>query len=270
VVLYIPRMTIAHDARAALRAFRRSGSLPAVVVLMLAVAIGSATAIFSIAQGVLLRPLPVNDPDRVVLLWGRDEARSQSIVEVSLADLYAWRAGQKSLSGIEVFGSVNWGELRITAPGEPFGASMNAVSAGFFELLGTRPILGRTFRREEDLPNAPGTVVLSGDLWRRRFGSDPTVVGRVLTVGEGKDAKPFEVIGVMPPDFRIPSGAEVWIPIGPALGEADDVRAMYAVGRLQHGANVDNAVAEISTIARNEEIERGIPDSAIRKILFDF
>jgi putative ABC transport system permease protein len=230
---------------------------------MLAVAIGSATAIFSIAHAVLLRPLPVADPDRVVLLWGRDEARSQSVVEVSLADLGVWRAGQKSLSALEVFGSVNWGQLRITAPGEPFGASMNAVSAGFFDVFGTRPILGRTFRREEDLPNAPGTVVLSGDLWRRRFGSDPAVVGRVLTVGEGKDAKPFEVIGVMPPDFRIPSGAEVWIPIGPALGEAQNVRAMYALGRLQHGTTLAHAVAELSIVARNEEIRNGASDSAM-------
>jgi len=256
-------MTIAQDARVALRTFRRSGSLPAVVVLMLAVAIGSATAIFSIADAVLLRPLPVADPDRVVLLWGRDEARSQAIVEVSLEDVRAWRAGQKSLSALEVFGSVNWGELRITAPGEPFGARLNAVSAGFFDVFGTRPILGRTFRREDDLPNAPGTVVLSGDLWRRRFGADPAVVGSVLTVGEGKDAKPFEVIGVMPPDFRIPSGAEVWIAIGPALGKAEDVRAMYAVGRIQYGATVENAVAELSIIARNEEIRHGAPDSAM-------
>src|SRR5688500_1599520 len=192
-------MTIVQEARTAFGSFRRSGSLPAVVVAMLAVAIGSATAIFSIAHAVLLRPLPVADPDRVVLLWGRDEARSQSVVEVSVADLGVWRAGQKSLSALEVFGSVNWGQLRITAPGEPFGASMNAVSAGFFDVFGTRPILGRTFRREEDLPNAAGTLVLSGDLWRRRFGSDPAVVGTVLTVGEAKGAKPYEVIGVMPP-----------------------------------------------------------------------
>jgi putative ABC transport system permease protein len=256
-------MTMVHDLKAALRTFRRGGSLPGVVVLMLAVAIGAATAIFSIAHAVLLRPFPVADPDRVVLLWGRDDARSQSIVEVSLADLAAWRAGQQSLSAIEVFGSVNWGELRITAPGEPFGASMNAVSAGFFDVFGTPPMLGRTFRRQDDLPNAPGTVVLSGDLWRRRFGADPAVVGRVLTVGEGKDAKPFEVIGVMPPDFRIPSGAEVWIPIGPALGKAEDVRAMYAVARLAGGATIDHVIAELSTIARNTEIRHGIPDSAM-------
>jgi putative ABC transport system permease protein len=241
-----------------------------VVVLMLAVAIGAVTAIFSIAHAVLLRPLPVTDPDRVVLLWGRDEARSQSVVEVSFQDLRAWRAGQKSLNAIELFGSVNWGELRVTAPGEPFGASQNVVSAGFFDVFGTRPILGRTFRPEDDIPGARGTVVLSGDLWRRRFSADPGVVGRVLTVGEGKDAKPFEVIGVMPPDFRIPAGAEVWVTFGSLANptkdnpaDFDGVRAMYAVARLQDGATVERAIAELSVIARNEEVKQGHSNTAM-------
>ena len=230
---------------------------------MLALSIGAVTAIFSIAHAVLIRPLPVVDPDRVVLLWGRDEARSQSVVEVSIADLRAWRDSQKSLGAIEIFGSVNWGELRITAPGQPFGATMNAVSAGFFDVFGTRPILGRTFRPDDDVINAPRTIVLSGDLWRRRFASDPAVIGRVLTVGEGKNAKPFEIIGVMPDDFRIPAGAEVWIAIGPELAGADNVRAMYAVARLEPRASVENAVAELSTIARREEMKAGRANSVM-------
>lgn len=240
-----------------------------VVVLMLAVAIGAVTAIFSIAHAVLLRPLPVADADRVVILWGRDDARSQSVVEVSLADLRAWRAGQNSLSAIALFGSVNWGELRVTAPGEPFGAAQNVVSAGFFEVFRTPPILGRTFRAEDDIPTARRTVVLSGDLWRRRFSSDPDIIGKVLTVGEGAGSQPFEVIGVMPPDFRIPSGAEVWTAIGPALGQAakeqkwdaDGVRAMYAVARLGDGVAAERAAAALSAIARREEITQGSADS---------
>jgi putative ABC transport system permease protein len=258
------------DARSAARSLSRGGWLPAVVVLTLAVAIGAVTAIYSIAHAVLLRPLPVADADRVVLLWGRDAARSQSVVEVSFSDLRAWRAGQKSLTAIEIFGSVNWGELRVTAPGEPFGASKNVVSAGFFDVFGTRPTLGRTFRPEDDVPGAPRTVVLSGDLWRRRFSSDPAVVGRILTVGEGQDAKPFEVIGVMPADFRIPAGAEVWIPFGTLADPAKDnpeasegVRAMYAVARLQDGATVQQAVAELSVVARNEEVKQGHADSTM-------
>ncbi len=262
---YIAPIMIAHDFRSALRNVGRGGWLPVVVVLMLAVAIGAVTAIFSIAHAVLLRPIPVVDPDRVVLLWGRDESRSQSVVEVSLQDQRAWRAGQKSLSTIELFGSVNWGDLHVTGPGEPFRAAQNAVSAGFFDVFGTRPILGRTFEPQDDVPNAPARVVLSGDLWRRRFSSDPTVIGRLLAVGEGKNAKPFEVIGVMPPDFRIPAGAEVWVPLGAWAGmeNAPNVRAMYAVGRLVDGATLEGAVAELSTIARNEEVKQGRPDSTM-------
>jgi putative ABC transport system permease protein len=263
-------MAIVQDCRVAWRNLRRSGWLPAAIVLMLAVPIGAATAIFSIAHAVLLRPLPVTDPDRVVLLWGRDEARSQSVVEVSLSDQRAWRAGQKSLSAIEIFGSVNWAALHFTAPGEPFRAAMNAVSAGFFDVLGARPVLGRTFRPEDDLPNAPGRVVLSGDVWVRHFSEDPSVIGRVLTVGQGKTAASFEVIGVMPRDFRIPAGAEVWVPIGPELakgakefGPVDGLRAMYAVGRLHDGATVEAAVAELSTIARNEERKQGVDTAMV-------
>jgi len=264
-------MMILQDCRVAWRNLRRSGWLPAVIVLMLGVPIGAVTSIFSIAHAVLLRPLPVTDPNRVVLLWGRDEARSQSVVEVSLSDHRAWRAGQKSLSAIEIFGSVNWGALHVTAPGEPFRATMNAVSAGFFDVLGARPVLGRTFRPEDDRPNAPATVVLSGDLWVRRFSADPAVIGRVLTVGEGKAATPFEVIGVMPRDFRIPAGAEVWIAIGRALGAGateqlgavDGVRAMYAVGRLRAGAAIESAVAELSAIARSEERKQGHSDTGM-------
>lgn len=258
------------DATAAVRSLRRGGWLPVVVILTLAVAIGAVTAIYSIAHAVLLRPLPVADPDRVVILWGRDEPRSQSVVEVSFSDLRAWRAGQKSLVAVELFGSVNWGVLRVTAPGEPFGAAKNVVTAGFFDVFRTPPMLGRTFRPDDDAPGARKTVVLSGDLWRRRFSSDPGIVGRILTVGEGKDARPFEVIGVMPPDFRIPSGAEVWIPFGALADSAkdkpadfDSVRAMYAVARLADGATVEEAVAELSVIARNEEIKQGRKDSGM-------
>ena len=260
-----------HDLATALRTVRRRGSLPIVVILMLAVAIGAVTAVYSIAHAVLLRPLPMDDPNRVFLLWGRDDSRSQSVVEVSLEDLYAWRAGQHSLESIEVFGSVNWGELHITGPGEPFDPSMSAVSAGFFDVLGATPMLGRTFRPEDDRPNAPGTVILSAGTWRRHFGADPAVVGKALTVGRGKDATIVEVIGVMPSDFRVPAGAEVWVPIIPHLTAAsedqkwpvENVRAMYGIGRLQDGRTREGAVAELSTIARNEEVKRGLKDSAM-------
>jgi putative ABC transport system permease protein len=264
-------MSPATDFKAAFRNVRRGGWLSVTVVLILAVAIGAVTAIFSIAHAVLIRPLPVADPDRVMLLWGRDDARSQQVVEVSLLDQRAWLAGQKSFTAIELFGSVNWGELHVMGPGQPFRASQSAVSSGFFDVLGARPMIGRTFRPGDDLRGARPTVVLSADVWRRQFSSDSSVIGRLLTVGTGREAVAFEVIGVMPPDFRIPAGAQVWVALGPALGagaaeqgwQVEGVRAMYAIGRLAPGATVENAVAELSTIARNEELKNGMAKTSM-------
>ncbi len=264
-------MTLAADFTSATRTVRRGGWLSAAVVLILAVAIGAVTAIFSIAHAVLIRPLPVAEPDRVMLLWGRDDARSQQVVEVSLLDQRAWLAGQKSFTAIELFGSVNWGELQVTGPGQPFRAVQNAVSSGFFEVLGARPMIGRTFRPSDNVGGARPTVVLSADVWRQQLSSDPSIVGRLLTVGTGRKAAAFEVIGVMPADFRIPAGAEVWTALGPALADGaaqpgwqpEGVRAMYGIGRLAPGATVENAVAELSTIARNAELKNGMTDTSM-------
>jgi predicted permease len=264
-------MTLATDFRSAFRNVRRGGWLSATVVLLLAVAIGAVAAIFSIAHAVLIRPLPVVEPDRVMLLWGRDDARSQQVVEVSLLDQRAWLAGQKSFTAIELFGSVNWGEVHVTGPGQPFRAVQNAVSSGFFDVLGARPMLGRTFRPADNLRGARPTVVLGADVWRQHLSSDPFVVGRLLTVGTGRKAVVFEVIGVMPPDFRIPAGAQVWSALGPALAggaaaqgwQIDGVRAMYAIGRLAPGATVENGVAELSTVARHEELKNGMTNTSM-------
>src|SRR3954469_17038768 len=173
-------MTLSADVKSAFRSVRRGGWLSVTIVLILAVAIGAVTAIFSIAHAVLMRPLPVTDPDRVMLLWGQDAARSQQVVEVSVKDRRAWLASQKSFTAIELFGSVNWGELHITGPGQPFRATQNMVSSGFFDVLGARPILGRTFQSADELRGARPTVVLSADIWRQQFSSDPTVIGRLL------------------------------------------------------------------------------------------
>jgi putative ABC transport system permease protein len=264
-------MTVTAGFKAAFRNVCRGGWLSAAVVLILGVAIGVVTAIFSIAHAVLIQPLPVADPGRVMLLWGRDEVRSQQIVEVSLRDQRAWIANQKSFSRIELFGSVNWGELHVVGPGQPFRAAQNAVSSGFFDVLGARPMIGRTFRAEDDLRGARPTVVLSADVWRQQFSSDPSVIGRQLTVDAGRKAVAVEVIGVMPPDFRIPAGAQVWTALGPTLGagaadqgsQVDGVRAMYAIGRLAVGATIENAVAELSTIARNEELKDGMTNTSM-------
>lgn len=264
-------MTLASDVRSAVRNVGRGGWQSATVVLILGVAMGVVTAVFSIAHAVLVAPLPVADADRVVLLWGRDDARSQQVVEVSLHDQRAWLAAQRSFTAIELFGSVNWGELRVSGPGQPFRAVQSAVSSGYFEVLGAQPLMGRTFRESDDRQGARPTVVLSEGLWREQLSSDPNIVGRLLTVGTGSTATAVEVIGVMPREFRLPAGAEVWVAIEPVLAaavagqgwEIDSVRAMYAIARLAPDATLERAVAELSTIARNEELKRGTPTTAM-------
>ena len=130
-------------------------------------------------------------------------------------------------------------------------------------------MIGRTFRPADDLRGARPTVVLSADVWRQQFSSDPFVVGRLLTVGTGTKAVAFEVIGVMPPDFRIPAGAQVWTALGPALvarrreDGRDGVARCTRIGRLAPGATVENAVAELSTIARNEELKNGMANTSM-------
>jgi putative ABC transport system permease protein len=243
---------------------RRRSALPLVAVVMLAVAIGANTAVFSIVHAVLLRPLPFSEPDRLVMLWGHDKSTALPVIEVSTGDLRGWRAQNSTLSGIDIFGSVNW-SFRVTAPGEPFTVSYNSVSGGFFETLGVKPMIGRTFRPDEDKGGAPATVVISFELWRRRFSADPAIVGKAITIGEGEDAQPFEVIGVMGSEFRFPPGAEAWTPAVRDLTEFtreskdpgfDNLRVFYGVGRLKNGVSVERASSDLSVIAKRLEAAR--------------
>lgn len=256
-------MSVMRELGVAWRSLRRDTTLTSVVVLMLAVAIAATTTIFSIVHAVLLRPLPFKDPDRVVLAWTRNDARNAPVIEVSLGELNEWRARATSLASVDVFGSVNW-SFRISAPGEPFTAAFSSVSGSFFETLGARPMLGRTFRAEDDVPGAPPTVVLSAHLWRRRFSSDPSIAGKSITLGEGNKAAPVEVIGVMPPEFDFPAGAELWAPAVRGLAAytnnhkptMDGLRVFYALGRLRAGATPEQGRTELLQIARTSNMTR--------------
>ena len=254
---------LGREIAVAWRSLRRDAALALVVVLMLSAAIAATTTIFSIVHAVLLRPLPFTDPDRIVLAWTRNDARSAPVIEVSLGELHQWRARTTVLSSIDVFGSVNW-SYRVTAPGEPFTVTYNSVSASFFDTLGVRPMLGRTFRSEDDVPRAPATVVLSAHLWRRRFSSDPSIVGKSITIGEGSKAQPAEIIGVMPPEFDFPAGAELWAPAirdiaqytGNDQSTMDGLRVFYALARLRDGVALEQGRTDLLQIAQTSEMTR--------------
>jgi putative ABC transport system permease protein len=256
-------MIVMREIGVAWRSLRRDTALTLVVVLMLATAIAATTTIFSIVHAVLLRPLPFTDPGRVVLAWTRNDARNAPVIEVSLGELNEWRARTSSLESIDVFGSVNW-NYRVTAPGEPFTVTYNSVSGSFFETLGARAMLGRTFRREDDIPGAPATVILSAHLWRRRFSSDPSIVGTSISIAPGPKSLPAEVIGVMPPEFDFPAGAELWAPAVRDMAQytgnhkptMEGLRVYYALGRLRDGATPEQARTDLLRISQTWEMTR--------------
>ena len=245
------------------RGLRRDAALTFVVILMLATAIAATTSIFSLVHAVLLRPLPFTAPDRIVLAWTRSDVRNAPVVEVSLGELREWRSRTTSLETVDVFGSVNW-SYSVTAPGEPFTVTYNSVSSSFFDTLGARPMLGRTFRPEDDMPRAPATVVLSANLWRQRFSGERSIVGRSITIGEGAKAQPAEVIGVMPPEFDFPAGAELWAPAVRDMAQYTNnheptmnaVRVFYALARLRDGVDAETARTDLLRIAQTAEMTR--------------
>ncbi len=244
------------------RLLRRPGSTTA-MVLILALGIGVATAVYSVVQRVLLRPIPVRELERLAVAWETDPSEAGSLIEVSYPYFLDWRAQSRSFEDLAAFGSVNW-DFEFKGPPRREGVAAAFVSASFFDTLRTRPLLGRTFLAEDDDPASARAVVLSYALWQRRFAGDPAVVGTKVTRGQ----EPFTVAGVMPRGFDFPQGAQVWVPVGPELDAVrrrdsmppDTFRSLgvlYVVGRLKSGASLEAARTELASISRRLSLADG-------------
>jgi predicted permease len=250
--------SIVRIVKASLRALGRQPWFSAIAIATLALGIGANTAMFSVLRTVLLRPLPVEDQDRLVMIWTRNLQRDQQVAEVSLGEFRAWRERNETFESVAIQSSVLW-SLTIAAPGTPAQASHASVSSDFFRTLGAEALVGRTFRDHDDREGAPRTAVLSEGLWRRRFGGDPAVIGRSFTAGEGKEATAVEIVGVMPATFDLPRGAELWTSATPDLEEAArdskeglplNLRVYYGVGRLKAGVDTERARADLDRVSR--------------------
>ncbi len=240
-----------NDLRLALRSLARSPGFTAVVVLTLALAIGANSAIFTVIDSVLLRPLPYAAPDRLVMLWERSVNDPDGHEYINPENFRDWR---KRARGVGEMGATWDVSMTVTGLGEPMQVPAQGVTASVFRVLGVQPAIGRTFTDEEDTPAGPAVLVVSHDFWERHLGGTPSALGRAFSV----NGMPFTVIGVMPPGFRPPqTEAEMWWPL--SLDPAVDYRAqsgryVRALGRLADGVPVETADAELRGLARELEL----------------
>jgi predicted permease len=250
------------DLRYGLRALRNAPAFTATAVLTLALGIGANAAIFSAVRRVLLDPLPFPEPDRIVRAYHANPANGVTRGVVSEPDFLDWKRGSQTAATMGGFWFVDgMSGIDLTGVGNPERLSSTLVTAGFFETLGSRPLLGRTLIADDQVAGRNRVVVISHGLWTRRFASDPSIVGRSITLNK----QPFGVVGVMPADFTYPAGRriDVWIPLsyfGPdQIGRVRVARFLAVITRLKPGVTEAQFRDELSGIA--ERLSREYPDN---------
>jgi predicted permease len=232
------------DVRFALRGLARSPGFALAIILTLALGIGASTAIFSIVRGVLLRPLPFSDPDRLVRIW-EVSPRGDDHNVVSLGNYTTWRQQAKSFSVVGAHSAPL--DVNLVADNEPSHIVSVDLTPSVMQALGTRAALGRTFGPDDDAGDGR-IVVLSHEFWQRRFGGDRGVLGRRLTINEA----PYTVVGIMPPRFEFPgAGVDIYRPVTADHIDPNERRShnWLVVARLAPGATLDGARAEMRAIA---------------------
>jgi len=235
------------DLRFALRSLLKNPGFTALAVVTLALGIGANTAIFSFVYGMLFRPLPYPEPDRLVMIWQDYRARGGPRDEwASPANYIDWRAETSIFAGVAVARGTR---ANLFDGREAVALAAARVTAEYFDVFGVRPALGRAFRDEECRPGGPNVAVISDAFWKQRFNGDGGILGRTVTIND----EPHEIVGVMPPGFRPPivrSSAQVWLPerINPASPSRGSV-VFRAFGRLKPGVTLERAAAHMDGVA---------------------
>jgi len=248
--------TLSRDIRYGIRGLLKRPGFTAVALIALALGIGANTAIFSLVNAVLLRPLPFPESERLVWMWGNIRNGS-SRASVSPLDFLDYRKQNKTFEHFAATFSVPL-HLNLTGSAEPERLTAAGVTGNYFQALGVRPALGRTFLLENESPGRNQVVVLSYGLWQKRFAGDPAIVNKTLAL----DGKTCEVIGVMPQDFSFPQIAELWIPINfDSSPEMKQRKAHFLrpIGKLKAGVTLAQAQADTDAIAR--QLEEQYPDT---------
>ena len=266
------RESLLADLRLTLRQLRRAPVYAAVTIATLGLGIGAAAAIFSVAHAVLLKPLPYRDPSRLVAVWSNNSQLTEPRNPVSPANFDAFRREAKAFSGVEAMYSF-FANAQIERAGDREIVVTSTVSAGMFDLIGRPALHGRGLGRGDDQ-----SVVLSHAYWTRAFRGDPAVIGQTMTV-TGAPA-PYTIVGVMPADFIFPYKAmlgplgftravspDVWVLLNETTGRMVDasgqpsrtIHMLAVIGRLRDGRSLDEARAELETIAARRAAD--LPDT---------
>jgi predicted permease len=243
--------TLLQDLKYGLRQLRQSPGFTAVGVLTLALGIGANTAIFSVVNAVLLRPLPYMQADRLVMLWERNPAKGIDQEKVSGPDFTDWQRQNRVFDSMAFWpGWVGATEFNLITPDGTERVGGVYASSALFSVLGVRPTMGRTFLPEEDNWQGNRVALISHGLWQSRFGSDPHVLGLTLTV-DSFGRRDYTIVGVMPPGFHFPNQCELWLPAGWMGVHIEERRSGHwhsVIARLKPGVTLDQAQLDMSAI----------------------
>jgi predicted permease len=256
--------SLAQDLRIALRAFARNPGFALAAILSLAIGISANTSIFSVANAVLLRPLPYKDPSRLVILWNRSPGLDILQDWFSTAQYLDIKTGHH---GFEEVAIASGGNDNLTGEGEPARIGTVRVSSNLLPMFGAKPASGRLFLPDEDVPDRPATAVLSYGMWARHYGSDPRMLGKPITI----NGKSYEVVGILPKSFSLPHEVlptlygpeqpDVFLPfpLGPKAAGIRTHEDYSILGKLKTGVTVARAQAEMDTITAR--LRRDYPES---------
>jgi predicted permease len=241
------------DLRHGIRLLARRPGLTAGLVLTLALGIGANASIFSVISAVLLHPLPMRDPARLAVLWAADRQHADQQVEVSFRDLTEWQRRSRTFESFAALSSVNL-DIALTGGDRPQQIEGMMVSAGFFDVIGARALIGHVPTAAQAANNNAFTGVISHRLWQSRYAADPGIIGRAITA----DHSPVTIVGVMPPDFDFPHNVDFWYPVSSAsLSGNLDIRIYRVIGHLAAGRTLQQGQQEMESIAR--ALERELP-----------
>jgi predicted permease len=249
------------DLRFGARLLLKSPGFSAVAILTLALAIGANTAIFSVVNGVLLQPLPLPEAHRLFWVVRRDVASGRP-GPVSVPQYAFFRGQEQPFSALTAYPVINSG-FNLSGDGLPERVSGARVTQPFFEVFGLPPALGRAFVPEEDVPGGARVVVLGHGLWQRRFGGRPDVLGRSVTL----NGESYTVIGVAPPGFQHPEGAQLWVPLQAGLATSDNTHYLAVVGLLRPGVEAGQVGALVK--AQGEQLRAARPELVPPEIVLD-